>query len=199
MKSLVYLSSLLIFLNCFSNEKSVASTGIALVGITASNQSVKPEQTSSTRAMSGAKPTLPSGKWTYEKKVVDKSGSTVYKASITSPTPLTFSFPYAGGSVATLTIRHKEDDNFLYLEISRGQFNRTFQGGNARIAFDNQPARNYPFSAAENGRANIIFFDDAAKLISLMKKAQRMTINVEFYAQGRRTIDFSTATLAWNH
>ncbi|ADB37823.1 hypothetical protein [Spirosoma linguale] len=199
MKSLVFLSSLLIFSTSLKNEESVASTGIPLAGVTASNQSVKPEQTSSTKSISDAKPTLPAGKWTYEKKVVDKAGSIVYKASIASPTPLNFSFPYAGGSVATLTIRHRNDDTFLYLEISRGQFNRTFQGGSARIAFDNQPARNYSFSAAENGRANIIFFDDAAKLITQMKKAQRMTINVEFYAQGRRTIDFSTATLSWNH
>ncbi|SOD81542.1 hypothetical protein [Spirosoma fluviale] len=169
MKFLVCLGSLLVFLN-FTNQAGPSS-----------------------------QPALPAGKWTYEKKVVDKAGNTVHKASITSPTPLTFSFPYAGGSVATLTIRRKNDESLLYLEISRGQFNRTFQGGNARIAFDNKPARNYSFSAAENGRANIIFFDDATKLISQMKNAQKMTINVEFYAQGRRTIDFSTANLTWNH
>ncbi|WP_461146679.1 hypothetical protein [Spirosoma pulveris] len=196
MKSLVYLSSLLMFLN--GSGKSTAASRVDALPITALNLSETPGQASLPKSASEANPLPPAGKWVYETKV-DKSGSKVYKASVTSPTPLEFSFPYAGGSVATLTIRHKNDDTFLYLEISRGQFNRTFQGGNARIAFDDKQARNYTFSAAENGRANIIFFDDAAKLISQMKKAQKMTVIVEFYAQGRRTIDFSTTSLTWNH
>lgn len=98
-----------------------------------------------------------------------------------------------------LTIRHKDELTYLYLEVSKGQFNRTFQGGEARIAFDGKSPNTYSFSAAENGRANIIFFDDEAKLIAKMKAAQKMRIDVDFYAQGKRSIEFNTASLAWNH
>ncbi len=137
-------------------------------------------------------------KWVYDKKI-DKEGNTVYKASISSPGLLAFGFPYAGGSIATLSIRHKNGESYLYLEVSKGQFNRSFQGGTARIHFDNEPAHNYTFSAAENGRANIIFFDSVQPLIDQLKSAQKTVIDVDFYAQGKRRIEFRTVGLSWNH
>jgi hypothetical protein len=136
--------------------------------------------------------------WKYE-KTVDKTGSTVYKASITSPTRLQFGFPYTGGSTATLTLRKRDDLTTVYLQITNGQFNRSFQGGKVRIRFDDKPAVVYSYSAAENGRANIIFFDAEQKLVNQLKAARSMVIDVEFYAQGRRQISFRTAGLRWNH
>jgi hypothetical protein len=198
MKNFLYVLPLLSLVGTGVSGNVTALSGSPFAQATAVSQSARPIQASPNKSTPPY--TLPpsAGKWVYEKRV-DKSGSTVYKASFTSPGVLTFAFPYAGGSAATLTLRHKNDQTYLYLEVSRGQFNRTFQGGKARIAFDSKPAKNYSFSAAENGRANIIFFDDEAKLIAQMKAARKMTIDVEFYAQGRRTIEFSTADLSWNH
>ncbi|GAB2540356.1 hypothetical protein [Spirosoma aerophilum] len=198
MKNILYVLSLLSFGYNLVNGKLTSLPDAHLTLVNNSEQSQQPQQASSKKPT--ASYTLPpsAGKWLYEKRV-DKTGSTVYKASNTSLNVLNFRFPYEGGSSATLTLRHKNDLTYLYLEVSRGQFNRTFQGGTARIAFDRKPAKNYSFSAAENGRANIIFFDNEATLVSQMKGAQKMAIDIEFYAQGRRTIEFSTADLSWNH
>ena len=138
------------------------------------------------------------GKWMYENKV-DKDGNSVYKASTLSPDSLKFSFPYQAGSTATLIIRKRASNTTFYLQVSNGQFNRSFQGGQARIRFDNQPATTYAYTAAENGSANIIFFDATQKLIDQLKNARKMSIDIEFYSQGNRQIEFSTAGLIWNH
>lgn len=136
--------------------------------------------------------------WAYSQST-DQSGSPVYKAALRSPSALRFGFPYEGLSTATLTIRQKTGSTTVYLEVSQGQFNRSFQGGSARIRFDQQPPVTYAFSAAENGRANIIFFDAERALIDRIKAARSLVITVGFDNQGERQITFPTAGLRWNH
>jgi hypothetical protein len=136
--------------------------------------------------------------WTYS-TTSDKFKGTIHKAAIQSPTRLKFAYPYAGGSTATLTVREKDNTTHVYIEVSKGQFNRSFQGGNARIAFDNEPARNYPLLAAANGRANIIFLDADKQFIGKMKRTTRMLVTVEFQGQGKHQLTFNTAGLKWNH
>ncbi len=136
--------------------------------------------------------------WQYE-KTVNQAGETVYKASLSSPTRLQFGFPYAGGSTAALTIRQRQKSVTAYLKVSNGQFNRSFQGGHVRIRFDDKPPVTYAYSAAESGSATVIFFDEAGKLIRQLKASRRMVIDVVFYAQGNRQIEFRTTGLVWNH
>ncbi|GAB3990837.1 hypothetical protein GCM10028807_18900 [Spirosoma daeguense] len=136
--------------------------------------------------------------WQYS-ETKDNEGRNVYKASITSPKLLEFEFPYEGGSVATLTIRKRENDIHVYIQVSKGQFNRSFQGGKARIRFDKKPAVTYGFSAAENGSANVIFFDSEKSLIKQLKMARTMVVDAEFAGQGTRQIVFQTANLNWTY
>ncbi|NEU69882.1 hypothetical protein [Spirosoma agri] len=198
MKQLIYVVSLLTLVNCSTKEKSTHSVvndttqvPINASDVRAANASVSQAQATTTLAV-GAQ------KWIYQ-RTNDNVGQPVYKALITSSNRLEFPFPYGGGSSATLTIRKRSSGTNVYLEVSKGQFNRSFQGGNARIRFDNKPAGSYAFSAAENGRGNIIFFDAEQKLISQLKAARQTIIDVGFDGQGSREITFRTADLRWDH
>ncbi len=139
-----------------------------------------------------------SGAWRYE-KTVDKTGRTVYKASVTSANLVKFEYPYQGGSSATLTIRTGNDGTYVSIEVAKGQFNRSFQGGSARIHFDGKPPITYSLTAAANGRANIVFFNADRKLIDQIKAAGTMLIQVTFDGQAVRKILFKTAGLRWSH
>lgn len=200
MKRLICAVCLLSVLSCTDKEKSngqeKASTAVAQqTNNSASNHSDEP---SSTKPSYNKGPAAGTTTWTYE-KTIGKDGNPVYKAVLVSPTVLNFDFPYTGGSTATLTLRHKNSLTYAYLEVSKGQFNRSFQGGNASIRFDGKPPVRYSLSAAENGRANIVFFDSAQKLINQMKGARKMVVDIEFYAQSKRHIEFTTRGLTWNH
>ncbi|GAB3642343.1 hypothetical protein [Spirosoma arcticum] len=138
------------------------------------------------------------GMWTYE-KTVDKTGVTVYNASVTSSNLLQFAYPYTGGSTATLVIREKDGSDQAYIEVANGQFNRSFQNGSARIRFDGKPPVTYSLVAAANGRANIVFFDGERSLINQIKGAKNMVVQVIFDGQPTRQIEFRTADLRWNH
>ncbi|GAB3768206.1 hypothetical protein GCM10028818_02220 [Spirosoma horti] len=200
MKRFICALGLLSVLSCTDKEKSTdqekpSTAATQKSGNSASSRSNEP---SSPKSESKNSPAVGTATWTYEKKA-GKDGNTVYKAVLASPTVLNFDFPYTGGSTATLTLRHKNSLAYVYLEVSKGQFNRSFQGGNASIRFDGKAPVRYSLSAAENGRANIVFFDSPEKLISQIKAAGKMVVDVEFDGQGKRHIEFTTRGLSWNH
>ena len=193
----VYLSCLLLLFSCSTrkSENRAPAVDSAQAPVTAT-----PHPT--TRASpSTAKPgaVADAGKWVYENRV-DEDGRTVHKASTRAPLRLEFGFPYTGGSTVTLTIRKRVgSDTHVYIQISNGQFNRSFQGGKARIRFDGGPPKLYSFSAAENGSANVIFFDQTQALIQKIKATQTLSVDVEFAGQDTRQIYFRTAGLRWTY
>lgn len=198
MNNPLYVICLLTLCACSEKEKSSRATIADSVETIAATRATQTVETLPGKPIPKNGASVQGGTWRYE-KTLDKADQAVYKALITSPTLLEFGFPYAGGSTATLTIRKRDSGTTVYLQVSKGQFNRSFQGGTARIRFDGSPPITYSFSAAENGSANIIFFDPAEKLIDRLKKSQKIIIDVEFYAQGKRQIEFRTADLIWRH
>ncbi|MBC3787543.1 hypothetical protein [Spirosoma utsteinense] len=134
--------------------------------------------------------------WRYE-KTKDKAGAPVFKASINGTNLLQFDYPYAGGSTATLTIRQGTGEPQVYIDVTKGQFNRSFQEGKARIQADANPPVTYTLSAAANGRANIIFIDGAGRLIRQLKTARSLQVQIQFAGQPTRSIEFSTSGLQW--
>ncbi|MBD2699201.1 hypothetical protein IC229_01040 [Spirosoma sp. BT702] len=197
-RNLVFLLNVLAFLGCADKKKPTTSTITNPVAVTSDTNTSQPVSNVSETQIYVKNNVAGSDTWQYSNRV-DKEKRTVYKASITSPKLLEFEFPYSGGSVATLTLRKRESDTHVYIQVSKGQFNRSFQGGNARIRFDGRPPVNYSFSAAENGSANVIFFDSEKALIKQLKSSRSMVVDVEFAGQGTRQIMFRIANLKWNY
>ncbi len=136
--------------------------------------------------------------WTYQ-RTVEAGGNVVHKATIGSPTVLDLGYPYGRGAVATLTLRHKAGSTSVYIEVAKGQLNRSFQDGTARVGFDGQRVRRYALTAAANGRANIVFVAADPSFIASLKRAKRMTVELVFAGQANRRVAFSTAGLRWPH
>lgn len=197
MKLLLFTASLLMLFACSGKKPDSQDKVRAQTETTANAEPEPPVGMASDKPATGSN-VADAGKWQYE-RTTDKTNNPVYKASTTSPTVLEFDFPYNGGSTATLTIRKRASGTHVYIQVSKGQFNRSFQGGNARVRFDANPPVNYAFSAAENGSANVIFFDSEQAVLAKIKKARTMIVDVQFAGQGNRQIEFRTAGLVWNH
>ncbi|WP_051041029.1 hypothetical protein [Fibrisoma limi] len=134
--------------------------------------------------------------WAYE-KTADKFKGRVQRASLVSANTIQFDYPYTGKTPATLTIRERDGSTTVYIEVDKGQFNRSFQNGSAKVRFDGKAPVTYPLTAAANGRANIVFFDADQKLINQIKAARTMTVAINFYGQPVRQLEFRTAGLRW--
>ena len=196
MKPILSLLSLLVLFSCSKQKKETLPTHSDTPAMEVMEApAALPGSASQSRQANNA-PTQ-AGTWRYEKRV-DRTGNTIHKASLTASNTLQFPYPYTGGSTATLTIRKGAGDTYVYLEASNGQFNRSFQSGSARVRFDNSLPVTYTLSAAENGRANIVFFDAGRTLIDRISTSRTAVIEVRFPSQPVQTIKFRTAGLQWN-
>lgn len=197
--SLFFGSLFYFFFACSGGQKPAQTNPADSVQVAAGTTTTRSKTAITDKPVSEKQVTIGQTTWVYENRMDTEEGTT-HKASITSPTRLQFGFPYEGGSSTTLVIRKKDNETAtVYLQVSRGQFNKSFQGGNARITFDEKAPETYVYSAAANGSATVIFFDAAGTLIRKLKKAQNTTINVTFSNQGNRKIEFRTAGLRWKY
>ncbi len=135
---------------------------------------------------------LSTGKWTYT-----QTPGGAYTASVTSADVVELAPPFQGGSTVTLTIRKRNGSTTVSLIVSKGQFTSSFQGGRVRIRFDDTPSQPYAFSAAGDGRTDIVFFDAIQPLLANLKSARQTSINVGFYGLGTRQLTFNTTGLRW--
>lgn len=136
--------------------------------------------------------------WQYQ-QTAGPAGGTTYKASLNAANLLQLPYPYAGGSTVTLTLRSRNGEIHAYLSVSKGLFAPSFQGGRALIRFDAGKPITYSLSAAANGRANLVFFDDTSKLIRQIRASRTMVVQLQMPGQKLDEVRFNSVGLRWTH
>lgn len=139
--------------------------------------------------------------WQYSNDVDKMDGTTNYYALNTSTNEVEFQAPYGGGSNFTLGVQKmgkKPVD--VYLTVSKGQFLTSVMGDKkARVKFDNEAPFNITVNGTSDGRADLVFFEPASKLLSKMKTAKKLVIECEFFQDGRRQAEFDIENFIWSH
>ena len=136
-------------------------------------------------------------KWQFQEDVDKMTSKTVKYASIDANEELEFKFPYDGGSIATLNIRKKDGGNDIYLQVSKGQFNGTYDGGQIRIKFDDEQPKKFSFVAPSDGSSDMIFINSEKAIISKLKNTKKIIIETEFFNEGNRQMEFDVAGFKW--
>lgn len=134
--------------------------------------------------------------WQY-KQPIGMVARPAAEASIRSVNRVEFPFPYAGGSVVTLTLKRRADGPLVSFEVDKGLFNRSYQNGRAQVRFDNDRAVTYTLVAAANGRANIVFVDKAPAFIRRLRSCNRLQVQLVFASQPTHQVTFATRGLKW--
>lgn len=136
-------------------------------------------------------------KWQFQEEVDKMTSNTVKYASIDANEELIFNFPYDGGSVASLTIRKKDGSNDIYLSVSKGQFNGTYDGGQVRIKFDEEKPKKFSFTAPSDNSSDVIFINSTKAIISKLKTSKKIIIEAEFFNEGNRQMEFDVTGFKW--
>lgn len=139
------------------------------------------------------------GVWTYSQETNKMDGSTMFFAENDAADQLQFSAPYDGGVTVSIILRNMNRKNDVVLQITKGQFMPSGLDGSIRVRFDKNKAETYYYSDAADGSPTSIFIGNSAKFIRGIKNAQTTIIEVTFYNEGNRTIEFDTHNLKWNH
>lgn len=145
-------------------------------------------------------PAAPESKWTYQESSDEMRGTKSHSASLVSDNQLDFEFPYNGGSFATLTLRKRATQGLnVILRIDKGQFLCSeYNHPTISVKFDSGPIRKFTCSESSDNSTGVLFIDNENKFVSGLRQSKKLTIEAEFFQEGRRQLSFSTAGLHWN-
>ena len=141
------------------------------------------------------------GKWKYSEETktdpMDNTTTKMILASLISDNAVTID-PW-GRFTFTLSIRNLngKTDVLLYANSSYSiSFNAGFDGEKTyRVKFDDEAPINVAVLPSASGTT--VFFGNTAQLISKLETADKLTIEAEFYSNGKQIITFSTKGLKW--
>lgn len=134
--------------------------------------------------------------WQYS-VTEDKMGETTKLAEVQSPDILEFSSPYSGGSISTLVVRKSNSGTDIFYTISNGQIvsASVVDGGNVRVKFDDKKPEFIDANMASDGSSDIIFLHPEEELLKDIRGAKKMVLEVEFYQNGIKQIEFDVSGL----
>ncbi|MDD3688230.1 MAG: hypothetical protein PHE56_15895 [Bacteroidales bacterium] len=145
------------------------------------------------------KQTKPVENWTYSEPEDKMTGEKTFYAECNSTNKIEFEFPYEGGSTFKLVVRNLNDGNEVILSVSKGQFMPSFIDEEyCRIKFDDGETLDYYYVSAASGSADLIFLQEADKLIAALKSAKKVKIEAPFFQAGRKIIEFDVEGLEWD-
>lgn len=136
--------------------------------------------------------------WAYEQSQDTMRGTVTKYAVLKSTNKLDFSFPYNGGSTAELVIfGGKSNRYYVNLDIDKGQFLQRRMW----FKFDNGPVLDSlkfgDLSVHEDGSADTVSIaqGNTRGFVQKIDKSSRLTIEAEFYKDGKKQIEFDVAGL----
>ncbi len=97
-----------------------------------------------------------------------------------------------------LTLRKRPREEVVMLSVHRGVFTCDGHFKTAiSVKFDDGPIETFKCVRAGDGSAIVIFLQPEAKFIQKLRKAKKLMVETEFYAEGPRQITFRPAGLSW--
>ena len=182
--------SLAIIGNLYNNPAPKADTDTA--------NKAKSDSIENARALAAA--TNNKYQWRYSEEKDPMTSATKYYAQIFSTTWLSFQFPYNGGSEVDMFIRNVDSQNEVILRVSKGQFLSSFgSSSNIRMRFDQDKPISVGYNSASDGSTDVIFLDNPNELIRSIKQAHSLIIEVAFYQEGNKHLEFAYQDFKWNH
>lgn len=134
--------------------------------------------------------------WKYLKSKDEMAGF-VYSATAISKTNLNLSFPYHGAQRATLELRdHPRWGVSVILSVPRGQFNYSDEYCGVLVRFDDD-VNTWSCNLPGDGSHDTVFLGRKFEFINDAKKSKRLLIEVTFYRDGTRVIEFDVSKLKW--
>lgn len=120
-------------------------------------------------------------------------------ATLESMNKLEFEFPYNGGSTGILEIRQKDNNKAdVVLKISKGQFLSNFKNEHTvNLRFDEHEALQVGYTELSDTSTDTIFLNNEEKIITELTKASTLKIEVQFFKEGNRILEFNVKNFKW--
>jgi hypothetical protein len=138
-----------------------------------------------------------SGNWQYGFGKDTMRGTETRTASLESINRLVLDPPYDGLQRLEIFLQRKGKNTDSALIVERGQFDCSFRGCEVSMKFDNGPVLSFRAESAGGGHHNVLLLHNTARLVSALKKSKKLIVEVHFWSNGSRQLEFDVDTLIW--
>lgn len=144
-------------------------------------------------------PPPPPTPWTYSASTDALTDGTTNTACTRSSNMVELNSPYES-VFARLCIRQSPRfglDTYVTLEGDGQILCRSYEDCTLKVRFDDATARNWPGVGAADGSSNIVFLRRSQGLVTGIKDAKRVVVELPMYEAGNQPIIFPTQELEW--
>lgn len=131
---------------------------------------------------------------------MDKMGRGLHRWTETrSLNQIHLSSPYRGGTSLELTLRHSPDlGKDAFITVNRGQLMCHSGDCSVTLRFDEAKPIKWRGMPPSSASSRAIFLANYPRLLSLLRTAKRLQVEVEFYNEGRHIFEFDVGGLVWD-
>lgn len=131
--------------------------------------------------------------WRSETDTDAVSGKQFTTVTARSLSTFSLDFPYQGAQSAYLSARkHPRYGNDLFVSVRKGQLYCEHENCYISVRFDDGPVKRYSVSEPSDRSNNVWFINDTKRFSSDLAKSKRTFIELQFFQQGRMTVEFLT-------
>lgn len=132
--------------------------------------------------------------WSYVKDTDRMGRGEIKRAYVQSSNTINLDFPYAGAQRATLTLRsHPQWGRDVYVDLERAQILCRRDDCEVLVRFDDAKPVRFGGTEPADHSSNTVFIQGYDRFVAAMQRAKRVRIELHFYRQGNRVLDFNIA------
>lgn len=144
------------------------------------------------------RPPPPQPPWDYYRNPDPMGNGTIERAVSVSVNTITLAFPYEGQQHGELTLRkHPRWGQDVFVSVERGQMLCEPRTCMLTVRFDDAPPVRFTARAPADHQPTILFITNTKAFIARARQSRRVAIEVIFFEQGARHLEFSIAGLRW--
>lgn len=136
--------------------------------------------------------------WQYRESADKMGRGKIKNATVNSLNQVEFDSPYRGPQRATLQLRnHPKYGRDVILSIERGQFLCSYDECNVQVRFGTGKPVTFSVSEPADHSTTVLFINDYARFVLKAKKANKVSVEAQFFQEGTRVFEFDIAGLKW--
>lgn len=131
-------------------------------------------------------------KWNSYQTTDQMTDKKTHLLSLQSENSAKFDFPYnvEGGSYLRLTFRKKGNELDAYFVIDKGQMLCSYSDCNFALRVDDGKVQRWTGLGTTTHDSEMMFVRDARQLESIIKRAKKIRIGINFYQSGQKVFEF---------
>lgn len=135
--------------------------------------------------------------WYYDEYKDEMTWYTTKIATAEAENTLYFDFPYQWWSTSYLTVRNMRWELDIILWVSPSQINWDYNYPTIKAKFDDWTPINYSYNEPADYSSDKIFIRSENDFLNRLKKAKKLLLEVWFYQNWTKTIEFDVEWLKW--